>query len=365
MKFKSKYITIISVLLTILIVITPIVSAKVRNKYLTDFIFTQQDDSSGFGESEQETAYALEIIDYFNLYVVQKLFSSTTKVNTTEFRDNLEENINTLFNDEEVNLYNIYYILKALDILDYSFDPDLKDKVHKYLNQTEQLEGGFSLINTSKSADMISTYYAYNIYSYLGEQFPNATVHKNWILQCNNTDGGYGGNNTLSSTILTTYYAVELINITGTIDDLDDKSATLNYLNSFYVNDSSNVNNYGGYLPDNNSKNSLLSSTYFCVKAINLIDSSQKQDATITWVLNHQNFEDGGFSDHSFSGEPELSSISASYYAFDILLTFNAINRLNSDVFMVEFDYIILIIVLSCIGVFILIMFFIWRRRRI
>ncbi|MFW9936747.1 MAG: prenyltransferase/squalene oxidase repeat-containing protein [Candidatus Thorarchaeota archaeon] len=346
--------------MTVLIVITPIVSAKARNKYLTDFIFTQQDDNSGFGESEQETAYAFEIINYYNLYVVQGLFGSTTKVDVSAFKENLEEKL------EETNLlYEIYFLLKALDILDYSLDSDLYTKIQNSLDQTEQLEGGFSYVNTSTSADMISTYYAYHIYSYIGEQFPNATTHKNWILQCNNTDGGYGGNSSLSSTILTTYYAVDLISNIGTIDDLDDKSATLNYLKSFYVSDSSNINNYGGYLPDDNAENSLLSSTYFCIKSINLIDSSQKQDATINWVLQHQNFQDGGFSDHSVSGEPELSSISSSYYAFDILVTFNAINLLNSDVFMVEFNYIILIVVLSCIGGFILLVFFIWRRRRI
>ncbi|MFX0059778.1 MAG: prenyltransferase/squalene oxidase repeat-containing protein, partial [Candidatus Heimdallarchaeota archaeon] len=202
-------------------------------------------------------------------------------------------------------------------------------------------------------------------HDYIEVDFPNETIHKNWILQCNNTDGGYGGNSSLSSTILTTYYAVDLINAIGDLNDLDDKIATLNYLKSFYFNDSFDINNYGGYLPDISAENSLLSSTYFCVKAINLIDSSQKTDASILWVLNHQNFQDGGFSDHSVTGEPELSSILTSYYAFDILLTFDAINLLNSEVFMVEFNYFVLIIVLSFIGVFILIVFFIWRRRRI
>ena len=349
----------------VLIVITPIVSAKPRNKYLTDFIFAQQDDSIGFGESDQETAYALEMIDYFNLYVIQGLFGSTTKVDISAFKDNLEEKLENLFDDGESDLFKIYYLLKALDILDYPIDSDLKDEIYDYLNQTEHLEGGFRLNTILLSADMISTYFAYKIYSYLDLQFPNMTIHKNWILLCNNTDGGYGGNNSLSSTILTTYYAVELINEIGDLDDLDDKIATLDYLKSFYISDSSNVNNYGGYLPDNSAENSLLSSTYFCVKGINLINPSQIQDATIAWVLDHQNFQDGGFSDHSISGEPELSSITTSYYAFDILLTLNAINQLNSDIFMVEFNFIVLIVVLSCIGIFILLIFFIWRRRRI
>ncbi|MFX0178428.1 MAG: hypothetical protein ACFE85_19610 [Candidatus Hodarchaeota archaeon] len=346
-------------------VITPIVSAKPRNKYLTDFIFAQQDDNIGFGESDAETAYALEIIDYFNIYTVQGLFGSTTKVDISAFKDNLEEIVNTMFNTGNITLYNIYYLLKALNTLSYAVDSNLKNKIHLYINQTEQLDGGFSFSNTSSSADMTSTYYAYNIHDYIEVDFPNETIHKNWILQCNNTDGGYGGNSSLSSTILTTYYAVDLINAIGDLNDLDDKIATLNYLKSFYFNDSFDINNYGGYLPDISAENSLLSSTYFCVKAINLIDSSQKTDASILWVLNHQNFQDGGFSDHSVTGEPELSSILTSYYAFDILLTFDAINLLNSEVFMVEFNYFVLIIVLSFIGVFILIVFFIWRRRRI
>jgi hypothetical protein len=350
------------VLLTILIVITPIVSAKSRNKYLTDFIFTQQEDSLGFGESDEDTAYALEIIDYFNLYIIQGLFGSISKVDISAFKENLEEKVNDLLGQ---GLYTIYYLLKSLDILGYSIDTDLSNKLHNYLNQTEQLDGGFSLTNTSTSADMISTYFAYQIYTFLDLEFPNITTHTNWILQCNNSDGGYGGNSSLSSTILTTYYAVDLIDSLGDVNDLDDKIATLNYLNSFYISNPSDVNNFGGYLPDNSAENALLSSTYFCVKAINLLDPSQKKYATTNWVLSHQNFQDGGFSDHSTTGEPELSSISTSYYAFSILLTFDAINLLNSEIFMVEFNYIILIVVLSVIGIIILILFFIWRKRRI
>ncbi|MFX0060271.1 MAG: hypothetical protein ACFE8J_18395, partial [Candidatus Heimdallarchaeota archaeon] len=188
MKFKFKYITLISVILTVLMVITPIVSAKPRNKYLTDFIFAQQDDNIGFGESDAETAYALEIIDYFNIYTVQGLFGSTTKVDISAFKDNLEEKFNTMFNTGNITLYNIYYLLKALNTLSYAIDSNLKNKIHLYINQTEQLDGGFSFSNTSSSADMTSTYYAYNVHDYIEVDFPNETIHKNWILQCNNTD---------------------------------------------------------------------------------------------------------------------------------------------------------------------------------
>jgi len=163
LKLKFKYFTIISLFLIVLIVITPIVSAKPRNKYLTDFIFAQQDDSIGFGESDQETAYALEMIDYFNLYVIQGLFGSTTKVDISAFKDNLEEKLENLFDDGESDLFKIYYLLKALDILDYPIDSDLKDEIYDYLNQTEHLEGGFRLNTILLSADMISTYFAYKI----------------------------------------------------------------------------------------------------------------------------------------------------------------------------------------------------------
>jgi len=369
LKNKFQYLTLIALSLTILLTITPIVSAKSRESYLTDFIFSNQIDDEGFGETEEDTAFSLEIIDYFDLYIVQGLFNTEIKVDVTSFQENIENQLADMFANQTVSIYKLYYLLKALDILDYTLkdsDPDLHNKIYTYLNQTEQNGGGFGVSNTSTSANIISTYYVYNIYSMINEIIVNKTIHKNWILLCNNTDGGYGGNSTLPSTLLTTYYAVFLIRELGVIGDLDNQITTLNYLKSFYVSDSADLANYGGYLPDTSADNALLSSTFYCIKTISFIDSSQLDNGTTSnWVVTRQNFQDGGFIDYIDSLGHDKSSIPASYYAFQILLSLDDIPLLNENVFMVEFNFLVLLITLISIGVIIGVLFLIWRKRRI
>ncbi len=366
MKLKIRTTVLISTLIIFFMLLTPIVLAKTRESYLVDFIFEKKNDSVKFGSSYQETAYALEIIDYYNLYQIQGLFGVETKVDVALFRENLESEISSMFNNEEIRLYDLYYLVKSLDILDSSLNSIIKTKISRYINETEQLNGGFSSKNSTNMADMTSTYFAYEIKEYLNEPLINQTLHKNWILSCNNTDGGYGGNSTLDSTLLTTYLAIYLIDQIGNLNELDNRTLTLNYLKSFYVSDSNNIYNYGGYLPEILSESALFSSTFFCVKGITLLDETElNKDATINWILNHQNFEDGGFSDFFGGTVQGLSSISASYYAFKLLMNFNELGLLNEDIFMVEFNFIILIIVLVSIGIAIALIYFIWRKRRI
>ncbi|GAJ04094.1 unnamed protein product, partial [marine sediment metagenome] len=239
---------------------------------------------------------------------------------------------------------------------------NLHDKIYEYINETVQSSGGFSPTNTSTNANMISTFYIYNVFTLIDEPVENQTIHKNWVLSCNNTDGGYGGNQSLSSTLLTTYYAIYLVDGLGEVSDLANHTSTLNYLKSFYITDTDNLDNYGGYLPDEFAENSLLSSTYFCVEGIRLIDSNElNKGATVNWVLNHQNFQDGGFSDHDEENDQKLSSIRASYYAFEILKGFGSLDLLNEEIFMVEFSFLILIIVTSIIGIIIAAIYLIWR----
>jgi prenyltransferase beta subunit len=345
----------------IFILITPVVLAKTRQSYLVDFFFENQVDNERFGSSYQDTAYSLEIIDYYDIYQI----GVETKVDISLFQENLETAIESMFTGGVIKLYDLHYLVKALDILGATMDASLESKISEYLNQTEQSEGGYSSDNSTSSADMTSTYFVYEIKTYLNEGL-NFTSIKNWILSCNNSDGGYGGNSTLDSSQLTSFLAVYLIDQIGDLNDLENRTATLNYFKSFYVSDSDNYANYGGYRAGLLSESAVFSSTFYCVSAIKLLDSNQlNKAATLTWVLNHQNFEDGGFSNLIGGTVQGLSSIPASYYAFKLLMNFNSLGLLNEDIFMVEFNYIILLIVLGVIGSVIVLIYFVWRKRRI
>ena len=50
-----------------------------------------------------------------------------------------------------------------------------------------------------------------------------------------------------------------------------------------------------------------------------MLDGSDPSDVTISWVLKHQNPEDGGFSENIDPGEIRKSSAVTSFYAIQIL----------------------------------------------
>jgi len=348
-----------------LVFLTPTALAKTRQSYLTDFIFSNQVGNERFGSSYQDTAYSLEIIDYYNLYQIPGLFGAEIKIDISDFQDNLESTLDSMFSQGEIKLFELYYIVQSLDVLDSTLDSTLETKISTYVNQTAQADGGYSSDNSTSNSDMVSTYFAYEIKSYLNEEI-NSSLTQNWILSCNNSDGGYGGNNTLESSQLTTYLAVYLIDQIADLDNLENRSSTLNYFKSFYVSDSDDLYNYGGYLPGILSEITLFSSTFYCVSAIHLLDNTQlSKTASLNWILSRQNFEDGGFSNLYGGTVQGLSSISASYYAFKLLLNFNSLVLLNEDIFMVEFNFIILIILLVVIAFIIGLIYFIWRKRKI
>jgi len=356
-------------IITLLCSITPVALAKTRQSHLIDFLYDNQNADETFGIDNQDTAYAIEIIDYFNAYLVEALFEVTKSVDIPTFKLFLINQIQTMFDVGEINLYKILYYLDTLnrmESLETSLGSSLHNDIYMYLNETNQIGGGFGPTNTSTTANMVSTFFVHNIYSIIKEPVVNQAVHKNWVLSCNNTDGGYGGNQSLSSTIVTTYFAVYLVNELGDINDLVNKTKTLEYFKSFYFSDPDNIGNYGGYLPDALADNTLLSSTFYCVEGIELIDASELNGvATINWVLNHQNFRDGGFGDWVEGNDQRYSSVSTSFYAFKLLETFNSLGVLTEDIFMVELSFLTLIIVPSIIGVIILIIYLYIRKRRI
>jgi len=333
---------------------------------LTDYILSNEIEGQGFknGQSSENdvsfeaTAYALEILS--NLGRSAKDIPS--------LQTNLEDEISDMFTNDAVTLYDLYFLLKSLFITksDYSIDGNLKNRIYQYLNGTEQVGGGFSYLNSTMSPSLSSTFFVVQIHSLLAPSQPlqNITLHKDWVLLNYNTDGGYGNT---TSTLLSTYYAVSLLDQLASVDDLVNKSKTLTYLTSFYVNNPSDVNNIGGYIPALTSKSSLLSSTYYCVMAISLVNNSfLNVGRTTNWVLSRQYFQDGGFTDIVDGNIQPSSSVVGSFFALKTISTFNpSLDKLAAEIWMVEFNYWILIILMASIGIIVVIGIVIWRRRRI
>lgn len=372
MRNKLRIFTIFTLMLIIILTIfTPIALAKSRKTYLTEYILENKIDDEGFGNSFdfEATTYSLEILNYYNMITVEGgWFGSETNINASILQKNLENDIKAKLNNNSVDVYDLYHFIKSISILKSSIDPSLNDKIIDYVKACRS-GGGFSPTNESTSVSMSSTYHAIKIYLLINETIVNENSHKNFVLSCRNNDGGYGGDRSLSSTIVNTYHAVSIINELGNITDLIKPDLTIDYLNSSYCASESDINNYGGYFPDEQAEHALLSSTYYCVKTISLLNSTKlsfAKESTIQWVLNRQNFQDGGFIDIGDEYEQKYSSIISSYFAFDTLKILDEdLLLLNEEVFMTEFNYWILITILSTIGIICMIYIFIWRSKKI
>ena len=342
--------------------IIPNVLGKTRSTYLTDFLYQTEIQSEGFknGVSQEDiispeaTAYALDILKAAH--------------DVPDLQINLEADIQEMFDTDNIILYDLYFLLKSLNLTGYLINPSLKTSITNYMNDIQQFDGGFSFSNATTSTSLSSTYFAYRIYLLLPEPFPNTTLHKNWILASNNSDGGYGGNSSLSSTLLNTYYAVFMLDKISNVNELANKSQTLIYLNSYLSNDTADIKNFGGYLPDLLAKNALLSSTYYNIISMTILDEAflnKNNKLTINWILSRQSFQDGGFADFIDGNHQLTSSVISSYYAYSTLKALNSLGSLSSQIWMVEFNYWILLIIFICLGIIVGVGAYIWRRRRI
>jgi hypothetical protein len=345
--------------------IIPSVLGKTRSVYLTDYIYSNEIEGEGFenGNSEgnelsfEATAYALEILKSFG----------RNAHDITSLQTNLEDEISHMFSNDAVNLYDLYFLLKSLFNINenYVVEENLKNRIFQYLNDTEQIGGGFSFLNTTMTPSLSSTFFVVKIHSMLAPTpLQNNTLHRDWILLNNNTDGGYGNS---TSTLLTTYYAVSLLSMLTSVNDLVDLDDTISYLYSFYVSNPSDVNGVGGFLPDLSSDSPLLSSTYYCVAAISMLNYTLLNTDQITkWLLSRQYFQDGGFADITEGNDQLSSSVIGSYFAITTLTTFDSsLSKLAAEIWMVEFNYWILVILMGSIGLIAVISVVIWRRRRI
>ena len=377
---KVRILTIFIIMLTVSFSIIPFALAKQRKTYLTDYLLSCEIKDEGFSKSPEEeddisyeaTAYAIEILDDYNMLITRDIWGEVENtVNTTDLMEYLEDKGKDEAEEINIDIYDTYFILNALDILDYETSSSLENSVETYLDSLDQGGNGFAAISTSTSASITSTYFAMMTYELIDEKIPNESAHKAWIKSCRNSDGGYGGNTTLSSSILNTFNAISIFYVILD-DDLSSEDDTIEYLDSFYVDDKGDDDNYGGYLPDENAENALLSSTYYCVQGISLIDKGdlKHEDKTLDWVLDRQNFKDGGFIDNSDGDEQKESSTTASYFAYQTLIILDGkeLPSMEVKVFMLEFiwvDWLILVILLTFLGVAVIYSIIIWRKRRI
>ena len=110
--------------------IIPNVLGKTRSTYLTDFLYQTEIRSEGFknGISEEgtispeATAYALDILN--------------TAHDVPDLQINLEADLQEMFETDNIILYDLYFLLKSLNLTGYSTDStgeSLKNSTTNYL----------------------------------------------------------------------------------------------------------------------------------------------------------------------------------------------------------------------------------------
>ncbi len=339
---------------------SPLVLGATRRTYLINYVSSQKNSNNGFGDFYESTASALEILNYFG---------SLGDIDSQMAQQYLRNEINTMFESNNLNVYDLYYLLRSIDILNRSnteVPNDLKARINLYLDDLNQTGGGFSPTNNTDSfPTMISTYYALEVYSTLDENFQIPVIHKDWVKACIDTvTGGYKGNNgQLPPSLMNTYCAVLIMNRASALNELDNVSATITYVKSFFINIISDQDKYGGYLPDLTAEHATLSSTYYSIKILNLLSTITNKNPTLNWVYGRQNFLDGGFSDIKGGLVQGSSSLIGSYFAVESLLLLGG--SLDYNIWMVEFNYIILIILIVVFAIIIALALFLWRRRKL
>ncbi|MEJ2249590.1 MAG: terpene cyclase/mutase family protein [Candidatus Lokiarchaeota archaeon] len=356
-----NFLVILSPIIILLLVCTPFVAALPRNTYLTNFIDQNAlDNNNGFSNapggdtiSYPATYYSLSILNYYG--------KTQSAINSANLKDHLEDVLNNIVDNANLKMYDLFYVLKSLNALQFTFSTSLKNKITAYLNATEQSGGGFSYTKESTTPNLIATYMAMESYQMVGSIIPNKTIQKSWILSCYNLDGGYGGSQTEDSSLPNTFYAILSFEELWNITDLSNyNTTTLTYLKGFYQQN-------GGYLIDHLDTVPLLSSTYYCIKALSIIDKNQitNKERTISWILEHQNTDDGGFSEVREGTNVQKSTVTSSYYAFQTLMILNAVSYLNEDIGVVPFNWVILLIIFIVIGVVIVLGYYIYKKRKI
>ncbi|MFX0071428.1 MAG: prenyltransferase/squalene oxidase repeat-containing protein [Candidatus Hermodarchaeota archaeon] len=379
---KIRIIIVFSIVFLLTLSIIPLAFAKPRKTYIVDFIYDCEVKNEGFSNSPEDdddisyeaTAYGLEILNKFDLLEKKDIFGTVEeKVNSSDVPEELEDSLESLIAYGDANVYDLCHLLQALYTLEdsnkgYEVSSSIEYNVESYILSLLQSSGGYTPKASSTTETLASTYYALKIYELIDETPANETFTKLWIQSCQRYNGGYGGYSNLPATIENTYYAIMAMDIIDEADDLLAKDITVDYLKSFFEDNENDLDNYGGYYPNDDSDNTLISSTFYCVIGILMLDEDELEDGieTLSWILDRQNFRDGGFVDITDGADQKYSSLISSYLAFKVLKELDPqLESLNEEVFEPEFNWWLLIIIISGIGVAIVVIILIRRKRRI
>jgi len=239
---------------------------KIKPTYennLVEFIYSHQNPDGGFG-STINTKSNLDSTIYWVNSLICLRYEIKERIKLINFLNQF------LYRFKKLSLWHLYHIINILSKLKSAIE--LKEEIIDHINKNYIQDLSFK-----KNIDEL--YYAFSIFLILGNK--SLQLDKDFILKCQNPDGGFGLRPYSPSNPQSTYFAIKLLKMLKT--DICQKILKYTYKHELKE---------GGFY-DNKDTNVV--TALCCTNSLRLLGYKPKYiDKLSLWLLMCQN-PDGGF----------------------------------------------------------------------
>ncbi|HME50816.1 MAG TPA: prenyltransferase/squalene oxidase repeat-containing protein [Candidatus Lokiarchaeia archaeon] len=321
----------------------------------------------------ENTFSAIQIINLLNGPVSNSTFSNALAIQSflIDLRDGTTGGYKD-FPGSVVTLQSTYQALQIAEYFDIATMLDRNDlnNNENFTKLSQNANGGFGANpSLSANATIFSTYFALKILNFTGNLTGQySVINENKVYQflqsCGNgTDLFSGSPNSATSIMATAFATMIYYEFLSNFTNLFTGPRTLAIVS--YI--KNNVGQYGGFIDPSIDNVATLSTTYYAVKTLSLLNIGiPNDDNNLTnWIMNHQNNNDGGF----IEGDPSQtsSSILATYYAAYALnlVDSSAMNQDTPTTLTQIAGTVFAIVLIIVIVALIVIVYYVRKRNRI
>jgi prenyltransferase beta subunit len=336
-KKKKTFIAIIIIFFVGVIFNIQTVLGESRNTLIFNFIKENQNFDGGFYEFStfltedqdptlEATRASLNVLEALNRW---------DDIDKEDIKTWIVPKITSII-DSENNSRMYSLALESLDLVDGLEDLGIEpsSQIEAFLETLKiELDNdtiGYALTE-GLNASVFGCYFVLSSYFYLANSSSILIINEidraevsNFILSCLDSSGGFKSEPSEESapSLVSTFYALHALELLGNLDtDIESvKMEIEEYINSFYVSDE-NSNEFGSYsfTKEGSIPIGSIYASHIALSSLSLIEDEKPTDATVDWILSHQNNIDGGFSEVLLENGVSNSSSITSYYAVEIL----------------------------------------------
>ncbi len=374
MKRRNVITSILLIVLTFSTFAMHLSAAVPRKVLLADFCTLNHDPSGGFTDTINGT-YSVDLSEfttYSNLFILSQIDSELDRIeeNLVETQNWVEEEIKDFAEDGDNDIYGLYYAHKASQICftNDTLEAGLMDKAIGNMTELQDtsLTYGFQSANALE-ATIMDTALAVEFLNITADSSSfNPTEIGNFVLDCwDSQNGAFKGSLNGEYSLIDSYYALKILRQLNIPINSNINSSLNEFSASYYINESTYINHHGGYATEPSGFISSITSTYYNVAILDMLNNGITNEDTIDWLLSRQSPNDYGFQDYSESTIGK-SSAKLSFYAISTLLlldstTFENSDIMNEDVWEIKSNgwvtagvwvVIIGVITIACIGIY-------------